>query len=82
MMERIIKSTDTDASPASILATRDWKEWVEKTGAIGLKATTGRYGGTFAHPDIAFEFGMWIVIRQMGTLAAHTAVRRLEGPKG
>jgi hypothetical protein len=36
------------------------KEWVEKTNAIGLKATTGRYGGTFAHYDIAFEFGMWI----------------------
>jgi hypothetical protein len=36
------------------------KEWVEKTMAIGLKATTGRYGGTFAHKDIAFEFGMWI----------------------
>jgi hypothetical protein len=36
------------------------KEWVEKTHAIGLKATAGRYGGTFAHPDIAFEFGMWI----------------------
>jgi hypothetical protein len=36
------------------------KEWVEKTGAIGLKASAGRYGGTFAHPDIAFEFGMWI----------------------
>ena len=36
------------------------KDWVEKTNAIGLKATTGRYGGTYAHPDIAFEFGMWI----------------------
>ena len=36
------------------------KEWVEKTNAIGLKATAGRYGGTFAHPDISFEFGMWI----------------------
>jgi len=36
------------------------KGWVEKTNAIGLKATAGRYGGTFAHPDIAFEFGMWI----------------------
>ena len=36
------------------------KEWTEKTKAIGLKATTGRYGGTYAHPDIAFEFGMWI----------------------
>jgi hypothetical protein len=36
------------------------KEWVEKTNAIGLKATAGRYGGTYAHPEIAFEFGMWI----------------------
>ena len=36
------------------------KEWVEKTNAIGLKATAGRYGGTYAHTDIAFEFGMWI----------------------
>ncbi len=36
------------------------KEWVEKTNAIGLKATTERYGGTYAHPDTAFEFGMWI----------------------
>jgi len=36
------------------------KEWVEKTNAIGLKASAGRYGGTYAHPDIAFEFGMWI----------------------
>lgn len=36
------------------------KEWVEKTGAIGLQATAGRYGGTYAHKDIAFEFGMWI----------------------
>lgn len=36
------------------------KEWVEKTNAIGLKATAGRYGETYAHLDIAFEFGMWI----------------------
>ncbi|MEH6304605.1 KilA-N domain-containing protein [Olivibacter sp. CPCC 100613] len=36
------------------------KEWVEKTNAIGLRAAAGRYGGTYAHPDIAFEFGMWI----------------------
>ena len=36
------------------------KEWVEKTNAIGLKANAGRYGKTFAHKDIAFEFGMWI----------------------
>lgn len=36
------------------------KEWVAKTNAIGLEAKAGRYGGTYAHPDIAFEFGMWI----------------------
>jgi hypothetical protein len=36
------------------------KEWADKTHAIGLYATTGRYGGTYAHKDIAFEFGMWI----------------------
>lgn len=36
------------------------KEWVAQTNAIGLRATAGRYGGTFAHKDIAFEFGMWI----------------------
>lgn len=36
------------------------KEWVAQTNAIGLKATAGRYGGTYAHKDIAFEFGMWI----------------------
>ncbi|MCB9263338.1 MAG: KilA-N domain-containing protein [Flavobacteriales bacterium] len=36
------------------------KDWTEKTNAIGLKAKAGRYGGTYAHPDIAFEFGMWI----------------------
>lgn len=36
------------------------KEWVTRTNAIGLVAKTGRYGGTYAHKDIAFEFGMWI----------------------
>lgn len=36
------------------------KEWVLKTHAIGLVAKAGRYGGTYAHKDIAFEFGMWI----------------------
>jgi len=36
------------------------KEWVKKTNAIGLQAKAGRYGGTYAQIDIAFEFGMWI----------------------
>ena len=36
------------------------KAWVEKTNAIGITSKAGRYGGTYAHKDIAFEFGMWI----------------------
>ena len=36
------------------------KEWVEKTNAIGIISKAGRYGGTYAHKDIAFEFAMWI----------------------
>ena len=36
------------------------KQWMEKTGAIGIIAKAGRYGGTYAHKDIAFHFGMWI----------------------
>lgn len=36
------------------------KEWGIKTNAVGLIAKAGRYGGTYAHKDIAFEFGMWI----------------------
>lgn len=36
------------------------KEWVAQTNATGLIAKAGRYGGTYAHSDLAFEFGMWI----------------------
>ena len=36
------------------------KEFVERTGAICIHAKSGRYGGTYAHKDIAFEFAMWI----------------------
>lgn len=36
------------------------KEWSSKTNAIGIVSKAGRYGGTYAHKDIAFEFGMWI----------------------
>jgi hypothetical protein len=38
------------------------KQWIEKTGAIGIVSHTGRYGGTFAHKDIAFEFASWISV--------------------
>lgn len=36
------------------------KKWIEQTNAHGLIAKPGRYGGTFAHKDIAFEFGSWL----------------------
>jgi len=36
------------------------KKWIEKTNAIGIAAKSGRYGGTYAHKDIAFEFGSWL----------------------
>ncbi len=36
------------------------KSWIEKTNAIGIIAKAGRYGGTYAHKDIAYHFGMWI----------------------
>ena len=38
------------------------KQWIEKTNAIGLVSKQGRYGGTYAHKDIAFEFASWISI--------------------
>ena len=36
------------------------KRWIESTNAIGIISKSGRYGGTFAHKDIAFEFASWI----------------------
>jgi len=38
------------------------KQWIERTGAIGLISKAGRYGGTYAHKDIAFEFASWISV--------------------
>ena len=38
------------------------KKWIDTTNAIGITSKSGRYGGTFAHKDIAFEFASWISI--------------------
>lgn len=38
------------------------KRWIEQTGAVGLVSKAGRYGGTYAHKDIAFEFAAWISV--------------------
>lgn len=58
------------------------KQWIERTGAIGIVAKAGRYGGTYAHRDIAFEFGMaispafkLILIREFQRLKADEASR-------
>jgi hypothetical protein len=46
------------------------KQWIEKTGAIGLRSSAGRYGGTYAHKDIA--------ITQKRTLLAANQGKRLK----
>ena len=38
------------------------KRWIESTGATGLISRSGRYGGTYAHKDIAFEFASWVSV--------------------
>ena len=38
------------------------QEWIEKTNAIGIVCKSGRYGGTYAHKDIAFKFASWISV--------------------
>ncbi len=38
------------------------KQWIERTGAVGIISKAGRYGGTYAHKDIAFEFASWISV--------------------
>lgn len=38
------------------------RRWIASTGAIGLRSSAGRYGGTYAHKDIAFEFAAWISV--------------------
>ena len=38
------------------------KQWIEKTRAVGIVSKAGRYGGTYAHKDIVFEFASWISV--------------------
>lgn len=38
------------------------KQWIDKTGAVGIRSSAGRYGGTYAHKDIAFEFASWVSV--------------------
>lgn len=38
------------------------KQWIDKTAAIGIESRSGRYGGTYAHTDVAFEFASWVSV--------------------
>jgi hypothetical protein len=38
------------------------RQWIDATNAIGLVSKSGRYGGTYAHKDIAFEFASWVSV--------------------
>ena len=38
------------------------KQWIEQVNAIGIQSSAGRYGGTYAHKDIAFEFASWVSV--------------------
>jgi len=38
------------------------KQWIEQVNAVGIQSKAGRYGGTYAHKDIAFEFASWISV--------------------
>ncbi len=47
------------------------KRWIESTHAIGIVSKAGRYGGTFAHKDIAFEFASWSRSVECGPVRDH-----------
>ena len=53
------------------------KEWTEKTHAIGIVSKAGRYGGTYAHKDIAFEFAMWISPELKGNIRDYATINQL-----
>jgi len=65
------------------------KQWIEKNASVGIVSKAGRYGGTFAHKDIAFEFATWISVefklylikvpreRSRPTSVRHRRIRRI-----
>ena len=61
------------------------QQWIDKTGAIGISSKSGRYGGTYAHEDIAMHFAQWLspefnlyVIREFKRLKQMEAQRLSE----
>ena len=55
------------------------KRWIERTNAIGIVSKAGKYGGTYAHKDIAFHFAMWISpIFQLYIVKEYQRLKELE----
>ena len=55
------------------------KQWIERTNAIGIVSKVGKYGGTYAHKDIAFHFAMWISpIFQLYIVKEYQRLKELE----
>lgn len=52
--DQIMREAGTNRFTMSVV------QWVQATGAVGIEAKTGRYGGTYAHKDLAIEFGAWV----------------------
>ena len=50
------------------------KEFVARTNAVSLQAKAGRYGGTYAHKDIAFVFAMWVNNRDASQVLVNTTI--------
>lgn len=56
------------------------RKWIEATNAIGIVSKSGRYGGTFAHKDIAFEFGAWISpVFKLYLIKEYQKLKEIEG---
>ena len=55
------------------------KRWIERTNAIGIVSKAGKYGGTYAHKDIALNFAMWIIpILQKNLVKEKKLLKELE----
>ncbi|NOQ38362.1 hypothetical protein GQ472_05745 [archaeon] len=55
------------------------RQWIEKTNSIGINSKSGRYGETYAHKDIAFEFASWISVEfKLNDIAKVLEVDRIE----
>ncbi|MFV0394284.1 MAG: KilA-N domain-containing protein [Coprobacillaceae bacterium] len=58
------------------------KQWIERTNAIGIVSKAGRYGGTYTHKDIAFEFATWISVEfKLYLITEFERLKKIENEK-